>query len=98
MKSAAQSGPVGQEFLAPSEFIDSASPAVQAFSADAIRGAKTDVEKAVRLYYAVRDSFRYDPYSIRADRQLFVASDVLAVKAAFCIPKANLLAAAARAA
>lgn len=89
--------PVGPEFLAPSTFIDSGAPAVRDFATDAVRDAHGDREKAVRLYYAVRDGIRYDPYSIRAARQIFVASDVLAVKSAFCIPKANLLAAAARA-
>jgi transglutaminase-like putative cysteine protease len=91
-------GAAGAEFLASGEFIDSATPAVRAFSAAAIGGAKGEREQAVRLYYAVRDGFRYDPYSIRAARRIFVASDVLAVQAAFCIPKAILLAAAARAA
>ena len=87
----------GPEFLAPSEFMDSAHPAVREFALASIGSATKDQEKAVRLYYAVRDSFRYDPYSVKDSRRLFMASDVLAVKAAFCIPKANLLAAAARA-
>jgi transglutaminase-like putative cysteine protease len=96
--SASAASAPGKEFLAPSEFMDSLHPAVREFSAQATGDARTDKERAVRLYYAVRDSIRYDPYSIRPSRQIFVASDVLATKAAFCIPKANLLAAAARAA
>ncbi|HEX7928193.1 MAG TPA: transglutaminase family protein, partial [bacterium] len=96
VKSAATT-PATPEYLAPSEFIDSAHPAVREFAKRAIGDAKTDKEKAVRLYYAVRDSIRYDPYSVTDSRKLFMASDVLAVKAAFCIPKGNLLAAAARA-
>lgn len=48
------------------------------------------------LYYAVRDRIRYDPYSLRAEPRAFQASRVLDDRAAFCIPKAILLAAAAR--
>lgn len=87
----------GPEFLAPTEFLDCASEAVRRFASASVGDAAGDVEKAVRLYYAVRDGIRYDPYSIRANRAIFVASNVLAVRTAFCIPKANLLAAAARA-
>lgn len=93
---AATTAAVAPEFLAPSAFIDSAAPAVRDFAAKIV-GAETDPRaQAVKLYYAVRDGIRYDPYNIRDERQLFIASDVLAVGAAFCIPKANLLAAAAR--
>jgi transglutaminase-like putative cysteine protease len=88
---------VGPEFLAPSEFMDSATDAVRRFAASAVGDAATDSGKAVRLYYAVRDGIRYDPYSIRAAKEIFIASRVLAASAAFCIPKAILLAAAARA-
>ncbi len=94
---AQSTGTSAPEFLAPSEFLDSASDAVRRFAVSTVGNAGSNVEKAVRLYYAVRDGIRYDPYSIRAVREIFVASHVLAAQAAFCIPKANLLAAAARA-
>lgn len=51
----------------------------------------------MRLFYRVRDSIRYDPYRISLDRETYKASHVLSVGAGFCIPKANLLAATARA-
>jgi transglutaminase-like putative cysteine protease len=86
----------GQEFLAPTEFMNTDSSAVRAFAAKAAGDVRNTRDRAVRLYYAVRDGIRYDPYSIRAERGLFVASNVLAAGAAFCIPKAILLAAAAR--
>jgi transglutaminase-like putative cysteine protease len=44
----------------------------------------------------VRDGIRYDPYGIRPEPQAFQASTVVQDRAAFCIPKAILLAAAAR--
>ncbi len=87
----------GPEFLASTEFMDCTAEAVRRFAEVSVGSASSAAEKAVRLYYAVRDGIRYDPYSIRASREIFVASHVLAAQGAFCIPKANLLAAAARA-
>lgn len=88
---------VGPEYLKPTEFLDFDVQEVRDFAFDAIGDAQDMVEKAVRLYYAVRDGIRYDPYRISLDAELFKASSVLKVKAGFCLPKANLLAAATRA-
>lgn len=84
------------EYLRPTEFLDGDSPAVASFVARTIDGAGSDVEMAVRLYYAVRDQIRYDPYNVRMERDYFKASTTLRIGSAFCIPKAILLAAAAR--
>ena len=51
---------------------------------------------AVKLYYTVRDEIRYDPYYAGEARAYFRASACLRAKRGFCIPKAALLAAAAR--
>jgi transglutaminase-like putative cysteine protease len=88
---------VGPEYLKPTEFFDFDVAAVRDFATEAVRGAETTKEKAVRLYYAVRDGIRYDPYRIRLERDLFKASSVLAAGAGFCLPKANLLVACCRA-
>ena len=80
------------------QFVDSDHPAVIAFAARATEGATTDQEKAVALYYAVRDGIRYDPYTASADPATYVASAVIEAGTAYCIPKAVLLCAAARAA
>jgi hypothetical protein len=61
-------------------------------------GESTPVGRAIRLFYAVRDGWRYDPFSMRLIPDAYVASRVLKATAAYCIPKAILLAAAARAA
>ena len=66
-----------EEYLRPTEFIDSDSPEVQAFAQQATEGAKTPREKAVKLYYAVRDSIYYDPYRIDPARSAFKASTIL---------------------
>ncbi len=86
-----------KEFLKSTEFLDFDNAAVRAFAEEASRGASSNTERAVRLFYRVRDSIRYDPYRINLEREIYKASNVLAVGAGFCIPKANLLAAAARA-
>jgi transglutaminase-like putative cysteine protease len=82
--------------LAPTWYIESDHPAVLGFVAEHA-GVGTPEERVVRLYYAVRDGFRYDPYSIRLDPRNIRATTCLEQGAGYCINKAILLAAAARA-
>ncbi|MEE4361539.1 MAG: transglutaminase family protein [Pseudomonadales bacterium] len=84
-------------YLAPGRFVDSDHPAVVAFAEETARGIADPRERAVALYYRVRDAFRYDPYGIDRSEAGFLASWVLAHGRSFCVPKATLLAAAARA-
>ncbi len=91
-----QSSTVGPQHLAPTPFIDSDNPAVRAFASRAVDGAGDDRERIARLFAAVRDAIRYDPYTATDDRDDYVASNVLGHGAAYCIPKAVLLAAGAR--
>ena len=81
--------------LAPTALIDSDHPAVVEFAQQAI-GA-TPRERAISLYYRVRDGFRYDPYRIDVTLTGMRASRVLETGYGWCVPKAALLAAAARA-
>lgn len=83
-------------YLAPGEFVDSGDPDVRAFAQKSVANATGDIPRAVKLYYAVRDEILYDPYYMSEDRHSFRASDCLRVGRGFCIPKAALLAAAAR--
>lgn len=83
--------------LAPTPLIDSAHPAIVEFAARHGDGADPR-ERAVSLYYAVRDGFRYDPYRIDLSKDGMRASTVLAVGYGWCVTKAALLAAACRAA
>jgi transglutaminase-like putative cysteine protease len=87
----------GSEYLKSTRFLDADSDAVRRFAEQAAGAAMNDIDRAVKLFYAVRDGIRYDPFSMRLDPGIYVASHVLAAKSAFCIPKAILLAAAARA-
>src|SRR3954447_15924789 len=80
------------------QFVDSDHPEVIAFAEKATAGASTDREKAVALFYAVRDGIRYDPYVISSDDpEMYRASTVLRDGVSYCIPKSVLLCAAARA-
>jgi transglutaminase-like putative cysteine protease len=83
--------------LAPTAFIDSDHPDVVAFAERHARG-NGETERAVSLFYAVRDGFRYDPYRIDLSPRGMKASTVLANGYGWCVPKATLLAAACRAA
>ena len=86
----------GPEYLCSTRFLDSDSDAVRRFAQQAAGSEASDTGRAVKLFYAVRDGIRYDPFSMRLDPDIYVASHVLAAKSAYCIPKAILLAAAAR--
>jgi transglutaminase-like putative cysteine protease len=85
-----------EPYLAPAEFVDSGDPGVEQFAGKVTAGSDDDVSRAVKLYYAVRDEILYDPYYGGEARRYFRASDCLRAKRGFCIPKAALLAAAAR--
>jgi len=79
-------------------FVEADHPAVVAFAEETTAGAASEREKAVALYYAVRDGIRYDPYSMSEDPDTYRSSTVLKDGTAYCIPKAVLLCGAARAA
>lgn len=84
-------------YLTHGDFVDSDKPDIVAMATRTAAGAKTDTEKAVRLYYAVRDGLPYDPYAMGEEKHWFRASDCLRSGKGFCIPKAALLAALCRA-
>ncbi len=85
-------------YLEPGRFIDSDDATVMAFTADTLLGVHGDRARGVALYYAVRDGVDYDPYCVGTDRDYFRAGACLERGSGFCIPKAALLAACARAA
>ncbi|HET7409204.1 MAG TPA: transglutaminase family protein [Paracoccaceae bacterium] len=84
--------------LAPGRYVDSDSAAVVQFVGEALAGlAQADARaRSVRLFEAVRDGLRYDPYGISFDAQDYRASAVLRQRSAFCVPKAILLTACLR--
>lgn len=85
-----------REYLEPSAIIDCEQPAVVKFARASAGGASDPREQAVRLYYAVRDGIRYDPYVIELSIEGLRASATLARGRGWCVPKAVLLAACCR--
>ena len=85
------------EYLKPTEFLDSDEPTVREFASAHTAGASSNTEKAVKLYYAVRDGFQYDPYVLDLRREGLKASKLLTRTRGYCVEKAVLLAASTRA-
>jgi transglutaminase-like putative cysteine protease len=85
-----------EPFLAPGEFIDSDHAAVREFAAKNSKG-DTDLERAVSLYYAVRDGIKYNPFLDFSQDAAYRASSTLERGEGFCVGKSALLAASCRA-
>jgi len=81
--------------LRATALIDADHPAVRDFAHEHGRG-DDERERAVALYHAVRDGFRYDPYRIDLSPAGMRASAVIERGYGWCVPKAALLAAACR--
>jgi transglutaminase-like putative cysteine protease len=84
-------------YLQPTPFIDSDHPEVIKFARRSAADAGSKTDQAVRIFFAVRDQIKYDPYTIDLAEDKFRASVVLGKKSGYCVEKALLLAAAARA-
>jgi transglutaminase-like putative cysteine protease len=82
--------------LAPAEYIDSDDDGVRDFAESVTLGARSAEERAKRLYEAVRDRIRYNPYVDYLDLDTYRASAVLRAGNGYCVGKAALFAAAAR--
>lgn len=91
--------PALNHYVCPSYFIDSDNKSISSWTAEITQGINTKDEKAIALYYAVRDGWRYNPYNISLLPEHSKASSILHrdVKAGHCIDKAILLCAAGRA-
>jgi len=88
---------VDPKYLEPTPILDSDHEVVIRFAHEAAGSAADPVERAVRLYYAVRDGIWYDPYAPFYRPEHYRASRILEVRRGYCVQKAGLLAAAARA-
>lgn len=84
--------PIDPAFLAPSPWCDADHPAVRYLAHEITRGLRTPREKAVALFYWVRDEVRYT-----LGNWNWTASETLALRLGTCSNKANLLVAMARA-
>lgn len=84
------------KYLEPTEFVDCDNPAIVAFAYKAVGTTTNPIEQAVKLYYAVRDHFPYNPYEVDLSPNGLKASTVLARGYGYCVEKANIMAACAR--
>jgi transglutaminase-like putative cysteine protease len=85
-------------YLTPTYYLDYNHKVVENYVAKHISIDDTPKEKAVKLYYAIRDDFKYNPYDISLKPEHFKASYLLQRTDGYCIEKALTLAACARAA
>lgn len=85
-----------KHYLEPTFFLDYDMDILADFAVDVCKGITTPVEKAIALYYAVRDRIIYDPYDLKYSRKAMKASSVLKKQSGYCVSKAVLLAAVGR--
>jgi hypothetical protein len=79
-----------EENLISTYFLNYESKSIQDFIQNYLSGS-TDLEKVLSLYYAVRDTIKYDPYHIDLRREELRSSRVVERKYGFCVEKAALL-------
>lgn len=84
-----------ENFLKETEFLDYSHPLFDEFLKD-LPPTSSQEETALALYFHVRDAFLYDPYHLDISASGLKASNVFLKKRAWCVEKANVLAACAR--
>src|SRR3954447_18327637 len=91
-------GPPTADDLAPTVAFDHDAASVRAWAESVTAGADGPAATAQALFADVRDRIRYDPYELDLVPEAFAASAVLESPSNWCVPKAVLLTAGARAA
>lgn len=86
-----------EEYLQPAFYVDSDHPGIVELANSLVEESDTDKEKALKLYYYVRDAYFYDPYKIDLRDDALKASHLLSRDYGYCGEKACLLAALGRA-
>jgi transglutaminase-like putative cysteine protease len=84
-------------YTSPAEYVDSDHVSVRRHAESLTARLSDSRERAKKLYGAVRDGIRYDPYVDYTSRETFRASSVLAAGRGYCVGKAALYAALCRA-
>ena len=89
---------MGTGYLDNTFFIDCDHLSVKDKSKELTANIEDAMDKAIRLFYFVKDEIRYNIFTPRSTDACFKASHVLARKEGYCVQKAVLLVALARAA
>lgn len=84
-----------KEYLCETPFLDFQHDSFDAFTVE-IDSNLTEKEKAIALYFLVRDAFLYDPYHLDLTSEGLKASNVLSKKRSWCVEKSSVLAACLR--
>jgi transglutaminase-like putative cysteine protease len=79
------------EDLTPTAFIDRDSDVVKSFVEQVAGDASDEHEVVARLFAAVRDGIRYDPYNVSGDPEDYRASNVLRSDSGYCVQKSVAL-------
>ena len=86
-----------EEYLKPTPSIDCGTKSIKEKTQDLTKGQEQIAEKARSIFYFVRDEIKYNLYSPFYLPEHYRASTILARKEGYCVQKAVLLAALARA-
>lgn len=80
-----------ENYLAATYYFNFETPTIQTFVAEATNDTMSKKEKAVSLYYAVRDGWFYNAYQLNTEKEEFCASFIAKKEQGHCIDKATLL-------
>ena len=83
-------------YLTPTQMIDSDHPTIREYAMRTVGNSLDPIDRAIKLFRAVRDDIRYDPYSPFYLPEHYQASWVFQRGRSFCVPKASLLCALGR--
>jgi transglutaminase-like putative cysteine protease len=87
---------IHNDYLQPTAIIDSYHPSIVEYTQKVVGNSRDPVDQAVKIYYAVRDGIRYDPYYPFYLPEHYRASNVLKSGRGYCVCKASLLCALGR--
>lgn len=82
--------------LRVTEFLDHTSPEVADLVSDTVAAGDDERQRAIKLYYAVRDGIFYEVYGADLSRQGLKASSIIRTGSGFCVHKSIVYAAALR--
>jgi len=85
------------KYLEATSFIDCDAWSIKEKTQDLTKGQERDTDKVRSLFYFVRDKIKYNPYSPRYSPEHYVASTILERREGYCVQKAVVLVALARA-
>ena len=86
-----------EEYLQPGFCVNSDAEEIISLANSLTDASKSQRENAVSLYYFVRDSICYNPYTLGNSQEDWKATRTLETAESWCVPKAVLLAALCRA-